>query len=192
GLYLGTAKIGDPGLENVYISPEQREALAEIFKEKVYAESAGLGLNQYEADRRWRNIWYGPDNNPFVTPLFEVVFSLGEFEGAIPYNPVLKYNQLNTTFVQNPVTGDWLATGLGRNSLENFFGNVLGLPSLITYNAGAGRGLTVDNLLNTTDQGAGLNTGMRAVERAEDWDNPTDEDLLEAIKKLEESPKDYR
>lgn len=185
GLHMGTAQIGDPGLQNVAITYEQRQQIAEIWKQKIYAESAGLGLTQAEADQRWKNIWYGPDNNPYVTPLYEAVFSVGDdFDKAIPYDATVTYNQLNTTFIQNPVTGDWMATGIGRNSLENFFGNVLGMPSLMAYNAGAGQGLTVDGLLNTTDQQAGLNTGMRALERTDDNDNPTDEDLLKAIQEI--------
>lgn len=187
GLHLGSVRPGDPGLDGVYITNDQRWAVAEIMRDKNIRDSIALGLTPEEAEKRWDNIWYGNAGNSQVTPLYEVIFSTGDFEGAIPKSGTVKYNQLNTTFVRNPVSGEWLATGIGRNSLENFFGNVLNVPSLMAYNAGAGGGVaSVDASLNTTDQMGNLNTGRRGLQRAdEDWDNINEDDLLEAIKALD-------
>src|SRR5690606_17697087 len=121
---------------------------------------------------------YGSSTNPYATPLWEVVWSKGEFDEAIPYGPVSQYRQLNTTYVAGPDGKVW-ATGIGRDKLNNFFG----LAPLQRYNTGTDEGgLRRDGQLNSVDDFTLTNTGMRNLEKVHaSWANPTEEDILEAI-----------
>jgi hypothetical protein len=73
------------------------------------------------------------------------------------------------------------ATGVGRNTLMNFWGQA---PLQRFNTVGDGGNLGVDDRLNATDATANLNTGMRNLERVDrTFANPTDEDILKAVEK---------
>jgi len=183
-LRLGVVKPGSPGLEGVTIPFEMRQAISEKWQLEIIQEGVDLGLSLDEATRRYNELWWG---NGYNQPLSDVVWSMGAFDDAIPYSTSTVYNQLNTTFVRNPVNGMWLATGITRANLANAFG------AFIPYTAGEGSrrdGTETDARLNTTDPMVGLNTGRRALERAGDWEAPTIEDIEGALLDLNDSLED--
>ena len=177
GLRMGSLRADDPALQNVYLSFDQRKELTEYFMNELLQRGIDAGLDYAAAEKQMEEVWYGSRTNPYATPLQDIVWSKGDFEGSISYSPTLKYNQLNTTYVMGPDGKPW-ATGVGRGTLMNFFG-----PTLFErYNTGDQGNLGVDDRLNSVDETAGLNTGFRNLERVDDsWDNPTDEDILAAI-----------
>jgi hypothetical protein len=180
GLHMQTVKPGDPALENVFISFEDRKMISDHMLAQMKQEYLDLGMSEEKAQKTAENVYYGK-TNPYAKSLFDVIWSKGEFEGAISFSPTHTYRQLNTTYVMGPDGLPW-ATGVGRNTLMNFWGQA----PLQRYNAvGDGGGtLGVDDRLNTTDMTANLNTGMRSLERVDDtWANPTDEDILKAVEK---------
>jgi uncharacterized membrane protein YgcG len=179
GLHMQTVKPGDPALENVFISFEDRKLISDNFLKTMKQEYLDLGMSEEKAQKTAESVYYGR-TNPYAKSLFDVIWSKGEFEGAISYSPVNTYRQLNTTYVMGPDGMPW-ATGVGRNTLLNFWGQA----PLQRYNAvGDGGNLGTDDRLNSTDTTAQLNTGMRNLERVDDtWANPTDEDILKAIEK---------
>src|SRR5690606_21859215 len=175
-LHAGALRIGDPALANVYIDLPTRQAIYEDLQERIYIE----GLTEYdltpdEANDRMNKIMHGYPNNPSATPLADVIWSRGDFEGqnGISYNPTQDYVQLNTTFVRGPDGKMW-ATGVGRDTLFTFFG----LNPLDSSMArGETLGLPTDGLLNATDPVLNITTGMRSLARAEDQHVPNTEDL---------------
>ena len=177
GLRMGSLRADDPALQNVYLSFDQRKELTEYFMNELLQRGIDAGLDYAAAEKQMEEVWYGSKTNPYATPLQDIVWSKGDFDGSISYSPTLKYNQLNTTYVMGPDGKPW-ATGVGRGTLMNFFG-----PTLFErYNTGDQGNLGVDDRLNSVDETAGLNTGYRNLERVDDsWDNPTDEDILAAI-----------
>ena len=178
GLMAGTVRPGDPALQNVFLTFEQREEIQEDLMGDILLEGLELGLTQDEAVDRVRQYWWGSDSNPSAIPLNEVVWSQGRFKDAIPWNPTVTYNQLNTTYVVGP-DGFPMATGVERGKLENFFGQ----GAFRRFEAAAGN-LQLDNRLNSADPFNQLNTGMRSLELVDDsWTNPTEDDILEAMKK---------
>jgi len=177
GLHMQTVKPGDPALDNVFISFEDRKLISDYFLSTMKQEYLDSGLDEKTAQRTAEDVYYGR-TNPYAKSLFDVIWSKGEFKDAISYNPTNTYRQLNTTYVMGPDGMPW-ATGVGRNTLMNFFGQA----PLQRYNTiGDGGNLGIDDRLNSTDETANLNTGMRNLERIDDtWANPTDEAILKAI-----------
>ena len=177
GLHMQTVKPGDPSLENIFISFEDRKILSDYFLSTMKQEYLDKGMTEEQAQKTAQSVYYG-NTNPYAKSLFDVIWSKGEFKDAISYNPTNVYRQLNTTYVMGPDGMPW-ATGLGRNILMNFWGQA----PLQRYNSvGDGGNLGVDSRLNSTDATANLNTGMRNLERVDDtWANPTDEAILKAV-----------
>ena len=176
GLMMATVKPGDPALQNVYLSFEQRKEIQAQLLAEIMQEGIDLGLSHDQASDRADQYLYGSKTNPYAIPLWEVIWSKGRFENAIPYSPTVTYNQLNTTYVMGP-SGRPMATGVERSQLLNFFGQ----SPLKRYDMGSG-GLGVDERLNSTDAAANINTGLRSLERVGDnWANPTDDDILQAV-----------
>jgi hypothetical protein len=179
GLHMQTVKPGDPALENVFISFEDRKIISDYFLSTMKQEYLNLGMGEEEAQKTAKDVFYG-QTNPYAKSLFDVIWSKGEFEGVISYAPTHTYRQLNTTYVMGPDGMPW-ATGVGRNTLMNFWGQA---PLQRFNTVGDGGNLGVDDRLNSTDPTGNLNTGMRNLERVDDtWANPTDEDILKAIEK---------
>ncbi|HOY82612.1 MAG TPA: hypothetical protein PLB92_10790, partial [Rhodoglobus sp.] len=188
-IHAGYISGNSPVLENVYLTYEQRNAVAERFQTASYQNSYELGLTTEEADARWTALMYGTSDNPWATPLYDVIYSKNSHEGQIPYDATATYRQLNTTWVLGPDGKPW-ATGIARGELYNFFGQA-------PFNAysGAGQGdpignLTIDGRLNATDAPGNINTGMRSLEKVNaSTANPTDEDIIAALGKINESVK---
>lgn len=176
GLQMGTLRPGDPAMEGLYLSYEDRQKIANELTAKLTQEYLDLGLSKDVADEQVRQTFYGSETNPYATPLNDVIFN----SDYISYNPTTTYKQLNTTYVTGPDGMPW-ATGIARSSLENFFGQA----PLQTYNSGQlGGGLDQDSRLNSTDSLANVNTGMRNLEREHSSvANPTMSDLQELIDK---------
>ena len=188
GLHMQTLKPGDPALENVFISYEDRKIISDYFLSTMKQAYLDLGMDEEKAQKTAEDVYYGNSSptetgfaNPYAKSLFDVIWSKGEFEGAISFADTHVYRQLNTTYVMGPDGMPW-ATGVGRNTLMNFWGQA---PLQRYNNVGDGGGnLGVDDRLNVTDPTGNLNTGMRNLERVDDtWANPTDEDILAAVKK---------
>ena len=183
-IHAGYIKEDSAVLDNIYLTFDQRKALSDRFESQVRQEAFDLGLTEEEADKRWSDIWWGTDDNPWATPLFDVVWSKGTHLDQIPYDPTSTYRQLNTTWVLGPDGKPW-ATGIARGELYNFFGQA----PLNAY-SGAGKGdpignLEVDQRLNATDEVGNINTGMRSLEKVNrTTSNPTDEDIMEALKEI--------
>jgi hypothetical protein len=180
GLHMQTVKPGDPALENVFISFEDRKIISDYFMSTMKQSYLDAGMDEEKAQKTAEDVFYG-NTNPYAKSLFDVIWSKGEFEGAISFAPTHTYRQLNTTYVMGPDGMPW-ATGVGRNTLMNFWGQAP-LQRFSTTGDGGGN-LGVDSRLNSTDPTAQLNTGMRNLERVDDtWANPTDEDILKAVEK---------
>ncbi|WZB39187.1 hypothetical protein SEA_JORDANFARM_33 [Microbacterium phage JordanFarm] len=181
-LHAETVRPGDPALQNIFITSEQREEIQESLQTKIIMEGMEVyGLDADKAAQRMWDIWYGPDNNPYVTPLADVVWNRGKFadENGIPYNQTTTYRQLNTTWVTGPDGRMW-ATGVSRGTLADFFSPFKGYQGSV---GGGIRGnLDVDGLLNSTDPMAQINTGMRSLTRVDDsLFQPDEQDILDKM-----------
>lgn len=184
-LHAGTAKATDPALQNIFITGDQRAELSDIIQKKIYVEGVEtLGLSEDDAMQRMYDIWNGPKNNPYVTPLWQVVWSQGEFqnENGLPFNETVRYNQLNTTWAVGPDGKMW-ATGVARHSVPGLAGGVLPLTGYQGSGAGGLQGnLGVDEVLNSTDDVMGVNTGYRMLTRVNNnLEIPNEEDIIKAI-----------
>lgn len=178
GLQMGTVRPGDAALDNVYLDFDQRKEIQERLEASILQDFLDMGLDKETADDQLRQILWGSDTNPYSVPLWEVIWSKGQFENAISYSPKIEYRQLNTTYVIGPDGMPW-ATGVARSSLENFWGQ----SPFQSYNTGQLSGnLEFDERLNSTDPLANLNTGLRNLERVdESVFNPTLEDIMDAV-----------
>ena len=173
GMQMGTLRPGDPALENVFISLEDRKEIERIFKERIMVDSLNLGLDHEAAADRVEEYMYGSKTNPYAKSLFDVIYSVGDFAEAIPYQSSLTYRQLNTTYAMGPDGMPW-AVGFGRAMIAPF--------QLATGEKDGS--MPVDNRLNSVDLASNMNTGRRALEKMNDsWKNPTLEDLIEESKK---------
>ncbi|QNN98079.1 hypothetical protein SEA_FEDE_31 [Microbacterium phage Fede] len=184
-LHAGTVKATDPALQNIFITYEQRAEIQESLQTKIIVEGVEVyGLSTDKATQRMWDIWYGPDNNPYVTPLADVVWGQGEFKGdqGIPYNQTTTYRQLNTTWVTGPDGRPW-ATGLSRGSMADFFSPFKGYQGSV---GGGIRGnLDVDGLLNSTDPMANINTGLRSLTRVDDsLEQPNDQSIIDKMDEI--------
>ena len=180
GLHMQTIKPGDPALENVFIPYEDRVKISDYFLSTMKQSYLDAGMDEKTAQKTAKDVYFG-NTNPYAKSLYDVIWSKGEFEGAIPFDSANVYRQLNTTYVMGPDGMPW-ATGVGRNTLMNFWGQAP-LQRFNTVGDGGGS-LGVDDRLNVTDATANLNTGMRNLERVDrTFANPTEEDILKAIEK---------
>ena len=183
-LHAETVRADDPALQGIYITSEQRAEIQENLQTKITIEGMEvLGLSQEDAAARMWDIWYGPDNNPYVTPLADVVWGQGNFHGenGIPWNQTVSYRQLNTTWVTGPDGRMW-ATGIQRGTLADFFSPFKGYQGSL---GGGTRGnLGVDGLLNSTDAVSNLNTGYRSLTRIDkSLEIPDDGDIIDMMDK---------
>ena len=171
GMRMGTVKPGDPALENVFISFEHRQQMQHMFTESIMLDSLNLGLSHEAAEKRVDEIMYGSSKNPYAKPLWDVIWSKGDFAEGVPFNPTTTYRQLNTTYVMGPDGFPW-ATGFSRAM-------VMPLQRQLGESEGA---LPTDDRLNSVDQFADINTGRRGLQATDSsWANPTTEQILEAM-----------
>jgi uncharacterized membrane protein YgcG len=177
GLHMQTVKPGDPALENIFISFEDRKKISDYFQHTMKQSYLDAGLDEETAQKTMKAVYFG-QTNPYAKSLHDVIWSKGDFKDAIPYESANVYRQLNTTYVIGPDGMPW-ATGVGRNTLMNFWGQA---PLQRFLSEGDGGNLGLDSRLNSTDPTANLNTGMRGLEKVHSsFFNPTDEDILKAI-----------
>lgn len=174
GVWKKAVNFGDPALEGVFIPFEMRNEIQKKWMAELVQEGVDAGLTEAKAKSRMYNIWYGPSTDPTAIGLKDVLWS-----DQVSYARDLRYNQLNTTYVMGPDGRPW-ATGATRDSLMNAFG----MMPLNRFYVGDVGNLGVDSRLNSVDAAAGINTGMRALERVdESWYVPTPEEVGEAIEK---------
>lgn len=187
GLRAGTATLGDAALNGVYITQPQRDKIRDELAAELVQEGVDLGLNTEQATWRMRRIMFGSNTEAGTPKLIDLIYTKD-----LPWTDTLEYNQLNTTYVLGP-DGRPQATGFTRDGL---FGALGVKPLNRTWNA-ADTGLATDSRLNTVDNVAGVNLGLRALEaRPESWEIPSieeitkqaAEDIVKAIKDLDFSP----
>lgn len=181
-LHAGTIRASDPAFQNIFLTGDQRAAISDTIQSKLYMEGVEvLGLSEEDATQRMWELWNG---NAYTVALSDVVWSQNEFAGdnGIPWKQTVTYTQLNTTWVQGPDGKMW-ATGVPRSTMV-----APGIVSpLGTYYGAAGANnvsnLGVDELLNSTDPMASLNTGFRGLTRKdESLSIPDEQDILDEIK----------
>lgn len=172
GLVKGTLTLDSPVIKTLYIDPEMRARVAEAWMKEELEKGLSLGLPQYVAEKRVSRLWYGPKDDPTVMGVEDMLYSK-----KIPITSTLKYKQLNTTFAKGPDGKMW-ATGISRNALLGFFG-------FQTYHVSQQDGserMGTDQLLNSTDLMANINTGERGLvpllEEDFDLETPEFESLL--------------
>lgn len=168
----GSIDFESPTLNGFYLTQPMREELRDKWMEQLVNEGLELGLDKITATSRMKRLWFGPQPNPEDLPgLFDIVFS-----DKIPYTAKLEYNQLNTTYMIGP-DGFPRATPFTRDGI---FG-ALGLKPINRPWNEKDTGLDLDSRANTVDGPAGINTGMRALERrGEGWEVPTNIDEIRA------------
>ena len=177
-LHAGLVRPGIPSLENIYLTYEQREALTEYFTKEFMDAGLENGLTADEAEAYAKTMYFG-DPDTGISPLRDVIWSQGRFDKAIPYERTTTYQKLNSTYAVGP-DGKYWATGLERGFSSNF----AGLAPMQRF-AGAGgtnapfANLSLDELLNSTDTVANVNTGQRMLRRVDDTQiTVRDEDIL--------------
>jgi hypothetical protein len=184
-LMAGTVRASDPALQNIFLTYDQRVELSDSLQKKIYVEGIEvLELDPEKALQRMYDIWNGPANNPYVQPLYDVVWSTGDFSGenGIGWNPTVQYRQLNTTWAMGPDGKMW-ATGVQRHGLMSTLGGVLPLtPYQGAYGTGIQGNLGVDEVGNSIDEVNQLNTGYRGLTRVNNnIEIPNEEDIIKAI-----------
>lgn len=172
GLYAGTVTLKPvangqftftnqtSSLDGVFIDPDMREEILADFMRDLQREGQELGLTQQQAASRMKRIVFGPFDDPEAREgsLYNVVWS-----DQIPMTDTLKYNQLNTTYVIGP-NGYPMATNFTRDGVMG----ALGLKPLNPMRGSGDTGLSQDGRGNAVDEVAGINTGMRGLERRPD------------------------
>lgn len=186
GLVAGSVRFGDPALQGVYITREQREKIQADWAKELVQEGLELGLDKTKAVSRMKRVLYGPIDNPQVPGLADILWAP---ENELSYNDSQTYAQLNTTYVMGPDGRPW-ATGFERDK----FLSAMGLPPVKRMIVPEHGGVGVDLRMNTVDLVAGMNTGLRALEPLDDSRNvPTDKEIGDSIiKAIEDAAKaDY-
>lgn len=178
GLKSGSVLLDDMATLGVYIDYETRQLIAAEWKREIIQEGLKLGLDSYGAERRMKRMMYGPQEDPSVLGLAEILFSKD-----IPATGKAVYEQLNTTYVIGP-EGRPVATGFKRGG----FLSALGLQPFTFQHQPEGSSVGMDKgLRTTTDSILGSNTGFRAVRRHEASMNvPTERELNEMMIKAVE------
>ena len=169
-----------PGLENRFIDMDVRKEVQATLIKEINAESKAMGLNEYQSTRRLNEIWYGPRDNPDIQGLYDIIFSAGDMEGWVGFKESTKYYQLNTTYVKGS-DGKMYATGISRNLVQT----LAGFSPLQGYEVGTIGGMAIDGSLNSVDEGRGLNTGARSLEKINDSMDPRKDDDALPDKKLD-------
>lgn len=180
GAQKGTLTLDSPALRGVYLTRDQRYEIMNDWQQDLVQEGIELlGMPGWEAHARMTDMWYGRGDYAGLPAIHDILFS-----DQIPWQPKVRYQQLNTTYTMGPDGNMW-ATGIQR---EDFL-SILGLKLLTEYYVGGDRGMTVDERLNSADQVFNMNLGMRALERVEDnWEIPTREEIeKEATRSIEKA-----
>lgn len=182
GLRLGTTVLSSASLRGVYMTLEQRNELRDALAVEITQEGVDLGLSTDAATWRMRRIVFGTGTEEGTPKLTDLIYT-----DQIPYSPVQRYNQLNTTYMIGP-NGLPVATGFER---DGWLG-AAGLKPLQKFVPYSGPGLRLDGRGNVVDEVAQINTGMRSLERRPaTWEIPSIEEItkdgLDAVKRAIES-----
>lgn len=184
-IHAGLLKDGDPALNNIYLTAEQRYAASEILMEELLSQGIESGLTIEEAEQNAYDLFYGDPDRPYIQPLYDAIWSRGDYTDVIPYGPVQTYQFLNTTFAMGP-DGRYWATGVERAVLSS---NAAGLNPIQGY-AGSGAGtvlnstLSIDERLNAADLAGNVNLGLRSMTKVNDsLFTVRDEDIINEIQK---------
>lgn len=187
GLQAGTITLDSPEMQGIAITPEQRIEIEKDFFTDMVREGRDLGLTQQQAEFRASRLLYGPKDDPSVKGFKEILW-----DERIPWTPVARYKQLNTTYVQGPDGFPW-ATGYRRggrpgNGAWQIFGG-LKRPNLASS---YGEAMSEDGRMNSADQVRGINTGLRGLvpmDKSEliptDWEQT--QKIIDAIEDYETS-----
>lgn len=172
GVHVGALALGSPALNNFYITDEQRYEIQKRFLREMTAEYLEKGYSKSDATRNAERDYYGQGfGEPEATGLADILWS-----DAIPKYENQQYMQLNTTYVMGP-NGRPVATGLQRGMLAS-----IGLLPYDTYHNEETSNLGVDQLLNSVDEGRGINLGWRGLTRVDEtWETPTPQEIGESV-----------
>lgn len=191
GLMDRTVDLGDASLRGTFIAYETRIELQEQWMKELVQEGVNLGLSNSKAQARMKRLWFGEYGVDGTVGLQQILFSK-----EIPYTDTLKYNQLNTTYVTG-IDGYPRATGFTRDGLFGALGLKVGNRPWSTGD----NALPMDSRMNAVDEVAGINTGMRALQkRSEDWVpasvqeevKKAAEEIVKAIEDITLTPQDDR
>ena len=168
----GMADLDSPYMQQVSISGDVRQALADEWTEQIKQEGINMGLTESHALSRAKRIMGGTYGDSTSLGIADYLFS-----DKIPYTDKLVYNQLNTTYVTGP-DGKPTSTGFHRDGLWG----VLGVKPLIGQYTPEKPNMGVDERMNSTNLLNLTNTGRRALELADQSAYiPTDVEIGKAI-----------
>lgn len=172
GIHVGSLSADSPALNGFYIPDDQRYEIQKRFLGQMTEEYLTKGYSKSDALSAAQEDYYGQAyGEPEATGLADILWG-----NAIPRYESQEYLQLNTTYVMGP-NGRPVATGLQRNMLAT-----IGILPADTYHSGDSSNIGVDELLNSVDEGRGINLGWRGLERVDkSWEVPTDEEIGESI-----------
>lgn len=162
GLASGTLQLGAPELSGLYIPTEMRQQIQKDWMDAIIQEGVDMGLDDSKAKYRMIRLWQGPQDDPAVPGLGDILWST-----AIPRSETIKYNQRNTAYKLGPDGLPW-AVGFERGG--NFL-NIMGLnfsPLMEPDTSGFDdqyRGVMGRDILwNSVDKLNQINTGLRGLE----------------------------
>lgn len=170
GIAIGTLTLDSPALRGIFLTREQRKQISVDWIDDLTQEGIHLyEMEEWAARRRAYDIWLGQGDYAGAPSLQDILWTQ-----QIPWGPQVKYNQLNTTYIQGP-DGQMWATGITRDKLMT----ALGLNLFPKFRSDTSN-MTSDQRLNSTDEVYNLNTGLRSLERVdESWDIPSQEEIIE-------------
>ena len=124
-----------------------------------------------------KELWYGSLTQPDSVGISDILF-----DKRIPYTKDNRYYQLNTTYVPGPGR-DAVGDGRRARQADSAAPRPPAAAAVLRWRVNADDGNPpVDQRLNSTDPSANLNTGLRALVRADDsWLTPTDVEIGQAI-----------
>ena len=178
-------------LNTKFMSGETRAEVQAMIQSTVETNGQKAGLNSYQINKNVSIALYGDPNNAYSVGALDILWGNYQWKDVINSEGTVRYNQLNTNYVEGP-DGQFYATGVARNSIGNFVvANTLGLSRFLEARD---TGLGNDEVLNTIDRIAGINTGRRGLEKvvtdSEETLAAAEEAAKEAAKKSKDDDKD--
>ena len=161
-----------------FLTYESRREIQAILLNETEQAAINAGLNKYEVDQSVRRLRYGDPKDPSTIGWNNILWGRYEWEGVIPLKENVTYNQRNTNYVKGP-DGKFYAGGVQKGLAET----LLAFSGLRRYSTAKDSNLGTDQVLNNVDTVAGINTGLRNLERI-----TTDEPLLSPEETGEKTP----
>lgn len=170
GLLNGQLQFGDAAITGFYMDEAMRDEIAAEWTQDLVQEGIELGLGYEAASYRARRLWYGDAGIPGIGDLI--------YSKDIPLSNVVRYNQLNTTYVIGPDGKPWATPFLRSNFLQ-----ALGIPlPHQAANIGLYPGTKMDAQGKVVDEVLGINTGLSGVVRENvQPDIKRNDELLDAV-----------